>query len=676
MTDEIRNTGDYAEENESATKKEGMISRRKLLASIGMMGAAYAAGNLLQGSVMASPGSNKDTSVTDSVYGNDMRTNAIGERQPWIEALNNGEILITTTIAELRMVTEAREHLVFYVTDSGREGCFYYDPTDLLSADDNGITIVASAGARFKRMFSGSLNIRWFGAKGDDAADDTAAIQQAINTAQLKGHGVYVPSGHYLVSAPIMIASDGAPIRMAGDGVYLSLFKPHPQFTENAPLEVVFKFTDSRVANRFEFTEFGIVSGTIHDPKRMKYGLYAAKLSHTLFRKLCIQGTQLAALGIGYGWCNDVETCELSFNSGDGLLFTAGQVNALNVINTKIFGNGGIGIHMAHESLEARIQGCTIEKNEQCGIYVKKGAFNLGIHNCYFENNGASGLAFTNPAISLKACIILNGNVSAAEPEAIQGRYPSRNVTVSDNFVSVKQEEVFVAGYAAEIGLEIRKNTFIYSGPNRNFTVLRTGTNKTGLGTNINGITMRDNDVTSSYRPYLNIVPLQVDDMVLADMPTFHNADIRYTPKVNYAPALEQFQKVRDFGMPGTFAAADHSYRMHSVYSYTGARTPDQWGFYIQAEDYPELAGKYLYFGMYIKQSHSGMNAQLFITGNGANTQGYANSTDWRIISSVFRMPDSGSIKLSVGMIADQASKQLYIAHPVLSEVGAPFEHY
>ncbi len=48
----------------------------------------------------------------------------------------------------------------------------------------------------FLRQFSGPINVKWFGAKGDGTTDDTATVQAAINAA-VKGT-VYFPTGTYI----------------------------------------------------------------------------------------------------------------------------------------------------------------------------------------------------------------------------------------------------------------------------------------------------------------------------------------------------------------------------------------------------------------------------------------------------------------------------------------------
>jgi polygalacturonase len=50
---------------------------------------------------------------------------------------------------------------------------------------------------------AGSFNVKDFGAKGDGAADDTPAIQKAINAAAAKpgGGNVVFPEGTYLLDS-------------------------------------------------------------------------------------------------------------------------------------------------------------------------------------------------------------------------------------------------------------------------------------------------------------------------------------------------------------------------------------------------------------------------------------------------------------------------------------------
>lgn len=98
--------------------------------------------------------------------------------------------------------------LGYYSRADGGEGLFYFDSQSV--AADNGGTIIAptSGRGRWIRVQEGeAVNVKWFGAKGDDTNDDTAEIQAAINyaLATLSGKRVYFPAGTYKISAKLTI---------------------------------------------------------------------------------------------------------------------------------------------------------------------------------------------------------------------------------------------------------------------------------------------------------------------------------------------------------------------------------------------------------------------------------------------------------------------------------------
>lgn len=124
-------------------------------------------------------------------------------------ALGSSAVFSQTQIvmSALRTLTSPSITQPYMITDSGREGLFYYDSKDVSSAD-NGGTILVSSGRRFKRLYSGGIDVRWFGAKGDyngrTGTDNTAAILAAINAAQ-KGETVFIPNGQYYVTGDIAL---------------------------------------------------------------------------------------------------------------------------------------------------------------------------------------------------------------------------------------------------------------------------------------------------------------------------------------------------------------------------------------------------------------------------------------------------------------------------------------
>lgn len=107
--------------------------------------------------------------------------------------------VIVTTIADVRTTLAPAANEVYYVRDRLQEGHFYYDAADTTSADNTGTVLVNGSGQRFKRIIGqAGLDVRWFGAKGDGTTDDSAAIQNAIDSAA--PGPIIFPSGTYKVS--------------------------------------------------------------------------------------------------------------------------------------------------------------------------------------------------------------------------------------------------------------------------------------------------------------------------------------------------------------------------------------------------------------------------------------------------------------------------------------------
>ena len=86
------------------------------------------------------------------------------------------------------------------ITQSGLAGFFQRDDADTTSADNGGTIIVDASGRRWKRLFVGAVNVKWFGAVGDGVTDDTAAILAAYTYCKSTTlhYGLRFPAGKYL----------------------------------------------------------------------------------------------------------------------------------------------------------------------------------------------------------------------------------------------------------------------------------------------------------------------------------------------------------------------------------------------------------------------------------------------------------------------------------------------
>jgi Pectate lyase superfamily protein len=81
---------------------------------------------------------------------------------------------------------------------------------------------VVAAGATpegtLKRAFAYGVNARRHGARGDGTADDTQALQSALNAARTEGPVCYVPPGHYRLNGPLTVPA-GVTLCGASGGV-------------------------------------------------------------------------------------------------------------------------------------------------------------------------------------------------------------------------------------------------------------------------------------------------------------------------------------------------------------------------------------------------------------------------------------------------------------------------
>ncbi|TMV49906.1 hypothetical protein FE783_10020 [Paenibacillus mesophilus] len=236
----------------SAESKAGKsISRRALVASMGMAGVALATGGLFQSRVSAL---DQGITVNDSTYNSakSANGNAIGIRtmaeqvidervpsmiQAEVPAIIQAQVpsLVTTlidessvlkiTVAELRSMNSTPIGSVYCVTDPDKEGVFIYDPADTASPDNMGTVIVSTAGARFKRVLENRItSVRWFGAVGNGTTDDTVAIQNALDAIS-SGDILYFPPGTYSITKVFVntagITLDGTGTIKATYGIYL-----------------------------------------------------------------------------------------------------------------------------------------------------------------------------------------------------------------------------------------------------------------------------------------------------------------------------------------------------------------------------------------------------------------------------------------------------------------------
>jgi hypothetical protein len=135
--------------------------------------------------------------------------------------VNLGSALVCSTLAALKALTVRPAAVIVQGETSANDGwggVFMWVANDATTPDD-AIVVECTAGdaGRYKRLFEDSASVKWFGAKGDGATDDSAAVTAALAAARevifpeakdgggasyLLNTEIDVPSGSSLSAAP------------------------------------------------------------------------------------------------------------------------------------------------------------------------------------------------------------------------------------------------------------------------------------------------------------------------------------------------------------------------------------------------------------------------------------------------------------------------------------------
>jgi hypothetical protein len=152
------------------------------------------------------------------MYGKDLSKNRIDSvvnALTGIGAIGTAPKPLLTTISELRALTNPLTTDRYYTSDLGKEGFWYYDATDVSSADNTG-TVLVSGSKRYKRVFGGAINLSWFGLSTVSNNSPALIAAKAVNAGTKRT--IYIPGGSWPFTDSILLTSTDRGLTITGDG--------------------------------------------------------------------------------------------------------------------------------------------------------------------------------------------------------------------------------------------------------------------------------------------------------------------------------------------------------------------------------------------------------------------------------------------------------------------------
>ena len=218
--------------------------------------------------------------------------------------------------------------LGFHEKGDGGGGVFYWD-ADESTENHNGGTIIAgnkdvseatwgAGGATtwfdapavttgcWKREFSGAVNVKWFGAKGDGVTDDSTACQNAIDFVESQGAGgVYFPMSEYRLSATLRVKARG--MRLFGDGLENSALLVDGGVTAILIQANIGASAVNEGVDNLEFRPSGQGVGTT-------VGVRIRQSSRKIFISYCAMRNMDYGIIVNDSWTVFVENCHINDN--------------------------------------------------------------------------------------------------------------------------------------------------------------------------------------------------------------------------------------------------------------------------------------------------------------------------------------------------------------------------
>lgn len=540
----------------------------------------------------------------------------------------------------------------------------FASPSDISSLVSNGssISVIASASAYSRSLaarFSERTNVKDFGAVGDGVVDDTSAIQAAVNSSI--GKTVYFPSGFYKITAPILLPNSNI-IKIVGDGKYNSRIFANPAVS----LTSIFDTNPLQIYDTLEISDIGFLGNN-----KAGSALRCEHLIHAKFENNLVMNTTSSGIRFNDGYNILIQNNIIVDNFGDGISGTGANINNVNILNNQIYANDGVGVLVAN-GLAVNVTGNGIEGNKLAGImaYDIKA---LNIDDNYFERNAEIGYPYTVPeTVQIKSDIhILSGGrilaiVANQQVECCSVKGNMFAPYGSGNFPSPGLGQHCHVFTTVADKLEISKNQ-CFDTAHVTFMV--------GLYNNNTRSTVTDMVVEHNTIDTFGFLGTGQTSFALNTAHNIHNSTLAGV--TNWA---EQSLNLYGIQSGSTGSIARSSQNLNGVYPSWDISVGDRvWGNTLTLSAYPELKGKYVWFGFFYKiQDVSGTGVQIrllsgasaWTDNDGSITETLTPSGTWKFKSVCKYIDPSDTTLTYMFSRIGAAGNPLIVSLPILTVFG------
>jgi hypothetical protein len=348
--------------------------------------------------------------------------------------------------------------LGYYSPGDEGGGTFYWDATSTQPQDSG--TIFGTGTGRWKRIFTESIYVRWFGISTTDFVQNTINFQNAVNVAADK-FALRLGEGTITINGSISFSL--AP-RIYGAGSYRSIIK-NVSTTATDDTFVIYNSSSTITFGWLEgFSIQGSGSGTSYGTNGN--GIYCNTCGRITFVDILSSNNGKNGFHYFNSWTPFFTLCRAESNGEHGARLEGGSTNSINgaIFMTGSFSrNYGNGLYIDNyvagtPALSA--YSLTVSGNMGYGIEAVKGSA-LTLVDPYFEFNKEYHLYCHNDssaqikAVNIVGSALFNSDVSYHYPDGSTSYTPTQ-------FVKLVNVQNF----------KIEKASFIFNAPNETTTAI------------------------------------------------------------------------------------------------------------------------------------------------------------------------------------------------------------